>query len=111
MPGRLAIPAKSARLKVTDQDQTFPATAADQQIRFTVYLAEGEQKVQTWFETDPEKPGPPTTSIFTHFDTCWKGPCAGWSVLILTVKRRKSPHSRKLWNLRFYLHDIEGRLT
>ena len=48
----LAIPIKSTRLKVGDYDQTLAILPSDRETKFSVYLAAGEQKLQTWFTTD-----------------------------------------------------------
>jgi hypothetical protein len=47
-----AVNAVSARLKVGEFDETVPVNEADKEIVFEVDLAEGEQRIQTWFNVE-----------------------------------------------------------
>lgn len=43
---------RSVRLKAADYDQTLAVTPGDKEVRFNVYLPEGEHKIQAWLNLE-----------------------------------------------------------
>jgi hypothetical protein len=43
---------RSIRLKASDYDQTLAVSPGDKEVRFNVYLPEGEHKIQAWLNMD-----------------------------------------------------------
>jgi hypothetical protein len=61
------VDAVSARLKVGDFDETASVTDSDKEVVFEADLAEGQQRIQTWFKL---KTGASIASYYTYITPC-----------------------------------------